>query len=280
MPVSILALMQHKYAMKVPDSASWLGTGLDTARAFRNTHALALMRTKLQLDEYLDGTKFLSGEESFTIDASLNAITHGSAADRRELSGKLERFRAVNTFVTTGNHLYPGLASRASATPAASANDESALARLGVEPTYAGARKLALAGKRDDARLILRRVLRDAPADNDSRALLGRTYAWDHRYAEATAILSELVQRAPDYVDGYAALIDVNIWDGKHIEALTLARKALAKYPKDPALLLGKAKALEASGKRGEALATLDVLAKIDPNYADAGPVRARLQKK
>jgi lipoteichoic acid synthase len=278
-PISVLALMQKQYGMKVPDSAAWLGSGLDTVQAFRNTHSVALMRTKAQLDEYLDGTKFLSGGELFTIDANMKATPEGSSSELRALTRALERFQAINTFVASGDHLYSGLATRAVAEPVASAATDSALAKLGVQPTYASARALAFAGKRSDARLILRRVVRDAPADNDSRALLGRTYAWDQKYNEARTILTELVRRAPDYADGYAALIDVNIWDGKANAALALANKAVAMYPRDPALVLAKAKALEASGKRDEALATLDALARINPNYADAVPVRARLQK-
>lgn len=279
-PVSILALMKRKYGMKAPDFAAWLGSGLDTAEAFRNTHSVALMRTKAQLDEYMDGTKFLSGSELFTIDANMNATTEGSPSDHRALTRSLERFQAVNSFVVSGDHLYSGLATRSVAEPVASAETDSALATLGVQPTYASAQALAFAGKRSEARRILRRIVRDAPSDNDSRALLGRTYAWDHQYNEARSILSELVRRAPDYVDGYAALIDVNIWDGKAEAALSIANKAVAKYPRDPTLLLGKARALEAAGKRDEALATLDALRKIVPNYADAVPVRARLEGK
>jgi lipoteichoic acid synthase len=279
-PISVLALMRKKYGMKLPESAAWLGSGLDTVRAFRNTHSVALMRTKAQLDEYLDGTTFLSGGELFAVDANMNGTPEGNSSELRALTRSLERFQALNAFVTSGDHLYSGLATRAVAEAVASADNDSAFEKLGVRPTYASARALAFAGKRRDARLVLRRVIRDAPADNDSRCLLGRTYAWDHQYSEARTILTELVRRAPDYVDGYAALIDVNIWDGKAEAALTVANKAIAKYPRDPSLLLGKVKALEASDKREDALAVLDVLAKIDPNYADAIPVRARLKKK
>jgi lipoteichoic acid synthase len=279
-PITVLALMRKKYGTKAPDSAAWLGTGLDTTAAFRNTHAIAFMRTKGQLDDYLDGLHLLSSGDVFDVDSTMNASPARGASVRAELSTKLERFRAINTFVTTANHLYPGTVARAAFDPVVASREDSALAKLGVALTYASARKLAFAGKYDEARLVLRRLLRDAPADNDSRALLGRTYSWNHGYKEARAILSELVKRAPDYSDGYAALIDVNLWDSKDVEALALANRAYAKFPRDGAVLFGKAKALSAAGRNAEALATLDELAKVDPAYPDAGALRTRLQKK
>ena len=43
---SLLAFLHHNFALKVPSQASWLGEGLDTARAFRNIHKYPLMQTK------------------------------------------------------------------------------------------------------------------------------------------------------------------------------------------------------------------------------------------
>jgi predicted Zn-dependent protease len=238
------------------------------------------MRTKGQLDDYLDGLQLLSSGDLFDVDSTMNALPARNTSAKAKLSAELDRFRAINAFVTTSNHLYPSTIAHPAFDPAIAAREDSELSKLGVTLTYANARKLAFAGRYDDARLLLRRLLRDAPADNDSRALLGRTYSWNHDYKEARAIFSDLVKRAPDYSDGYAALIDVNLWDSKDTVALALAMRAYAKFPHDGAVVFGKAKALAAVGRDPEALAALDELTKIDPAYPDAGPLRARLQKK
>ncbi len=280
---SVLGLLKHSYGMSFPDFASWLGSGLDTARAFRNVHSLGLMRTKNQLDDYLDRDTFLSAGETFRLDSGFLLRHVDDSRLRRALEAKLNRFRAINTFVTTGEHLYPG-AVRDTAQERLAATEDSLFLELGLDkktPTAAFqvAQQLAWKGEYAQAQAITLRLLRDTPNFHDARALLGRTYAWQHNYSLARETLTDLVRRAPEYVDGNVALIDEEIWAGNGKQALAAANAALARSPDTPELLLGKARALESLGLKREALAELDALKAVDPNNAAAALIRAHLTR-
>ncbi|MBI3567990.1 MAG: sulfatase-like hydrolase/transferase [Gemmatimonadetes bacterium] len=245
---SIIALLHDRYGMSFPDTVPWLGTGLDTVARFRNTRSLALMRVKNQLDEYLDGTTLLSGDQLFTVGDgfTLQPIHDGTRFD--SLRAELDRAKQLSRFVTGGDHIYPVSAADADELRAAKAAD-SAFATLGLagknpEELFAIARTKALAKDYATARVIARKLLRDAPNYHDARALLGRTYSWDRQFDEARTILTGLVSRAPDYVDGYSALIDVEIWSGRREAALALADNALKRFPRDAALLAQRSRAL------------------------------------
>lgn len=246
---TLLALLHDDYGMSFPDTVPWLGTGIDTAQQFRNVHSLALMRVKNELDEYLDGFHFLSGDQLFTVGDGLTLRPTQDDRALAEVRAKLERSRQVGRFVTGGSHLYPGNVGDAADMRAAAAAD-SAFAALeltgrSAEALYALARAKALAGQYEPARIITRKLLRDAPNYHDARALLGRTYSWNRQFDEARTILTDLVRRAPEYEEGHSALIDVEIWSGHGEAALAAVNLALTRFPGDAGLLGQKARALD-----------------------------------
>ena len=284
---SLLALLHEGYAIPVPDSVPWLGSGLDTTSTFRHAHAFPLMRTKNELDDYLDGTHYLAGGQTYQLDADfgLSALRDGDA--RAVAMDALERFRAVNTYVTSQDRVMPhdAMAVVLPPDPKAMAREDSAFHALGLDvvtPEQAFTRARDLAAQRDyeGARLVARRLLRDAPSYHDARALLGRTYSWEGRASEARAILDDLVRRAPGYADGFAARISEDVFEGHGEEALAAAERALATFPGDPSLLYEKARALELVGRRDAALRALDELRRVAPVNPDANALRARLQRK
>jgi len=284
---SLLALLHEGYAMPVPDNAPWLGSGLDTASTFRNARAFPLMRTKNELDDYLDGTHYLAGGQIYQLDAdfSLRALRDDDA--RAVAEDALERFRAVNTYVTSHDRVMPhdAMAVALPPDPKAMAREDSAFHALGLdrvtpEQAFARARELAAQRDYDTARLIARRLLRDAPSYHDARALLGRTYSWEQRFDDARKVLDDLVHRAPAYADGIAARIELDVYEGHADAALSAANQALAAFPRNPSLLYDKARALELLGRRDEAMRTLDDLRRIAPAHADAEALRTRLQRK
>lgn len=280
---SLLALLSSRYGLSFPDSVHWLGRGLDTAVAFRNVHELPLMRTKNRIEDYVDGTWFLSGDELFRIERDLTLRRSSSASARAALTEKLRRFRAVNQFVTTGDRLLP-VPSAVLKAERQARSDDSAYARLGLGPMRAEqafqiARARALGGRREEARVILRRILRESPSYHDARVLLGRTLAWDGRYGEARVTLNELARRAPQYVDGYVARASLQLWSGDPNGSLAIADSALARLTRTPGLLFARARALEALGQREQAVRALDELRLIAPNYDGAAKVRARLSR-
>lgn len=278
---SVLALLRRRYGIAVPDSAPWIGTGLDTARAFGAAHPLPLMRTKNELDEFFTGTGYLAGEQFYAVDASLQLTPVATPPD---VPQALRRFRALNRYTTTRNRIAPATAMAVTSIPdhAAVAAEDSAVRALdldGVPPEQAFNVARDLASRREfvGARLILRHLLRQAPSYHDARALLGRTYAWEHRYDEARPILDDLIRRAPSYPDGLAARIELDVYLGHGAAARAAADLALAQFPRHPTLLYDRARALELVGDKAGALRTLDELQRVMPSHTDAEALRRRL---
>ena len=246
---TLLAYLHRTYGMTFPDSVAWQGTGLDTTTSFRNGHALALMRTKSEVDEYLDGLNFLSGDEVFSVDADLHLTPVADSRVQATLRAKLTRLMQVSRYVTTGDRLFPATASDSVAASMVRKQD-SAFAKLALtdsapEALFATARSAALSGNYDRARVILEKLLRDRPGYHDARALYGRTFAWQRRFDEARPILIDLVQRAPEYADGYSALVDVELWSGNATAALKRVDEALVRFPGNPDLEARKVRALD-----------------------------------
>lgn len=243
---TLLAMLQRRYDLALPEQAHWLGGAIDTVRAFRSVHSLPLMRTKNALDEYLDGDVFVSQGEVFRLEAGmgLRPLPAGAGA---EASAKLARFRRVNRYVTTQDRVYPGAAG-ATVAKAAATRDDSLYAALGVDSLdsdqlFALAREKALAKEYEAARLICRQMLGRAPNLHDVRTLLGRTYAWERRFDEARPIFRDVMRRAPGYLDARVALIDLELWDGRADVALALADSGLAAFPRDAELLARRERA-------------------------------------
>ncbi|HVZ77667.1 MAG TPA: sulfatase-like hydrolase/transferase [Gemmatimonadaceae bacterium] len=280
---TLLALLHDQYGMLFPDSVAWLGTGIDTATAFRSVHSLALMRVKNQLDDYLDGTHFLSGDELFTLGPGFSLQPSDNGAVRDSVRLKLSRFRALNAFVTSGDHLCP-CGTVDTTNTAQRAADDSAWARAGLvgkTPTdaFEQARALATTGQYDNARAVLRRLLRDTPSFHDARLLLGRTYAWQRNFTAAASIYADVLRRDPDYMDAYAAQVELTLYEADGPRALQQADSALARFPRAGELMIDKARALNLLGRRAEALAVLDAVRATDPAIRDARALRAQYSR-
>ncbi len=280
---TVLAFLHNNYDVELPDSVHWLGIGIDTATLFRNVHRLALMPNKNQLDGYLDGEIFLSGDQLFRLDGHFNLRELNDAPVRERLRGELERYKEVSRFVMSGEHLYPPPGADHSI-PHEAAADDSVFRAMGLDrktpdESYEVARQAAIRGQYEIARSILRRLLGNSPSFYDARALLGRTYSWDRNFDEGRPILTDLVRRAPEYIDGHVALIDLEIFSEHGQTALELCSAALAIFPQNSELLLRKARALEILGQKSAALKVLDTLQRIVPGNSEALQVRNRLTK-
>jgi phosphoglycerol transferase MdoB-like AlkP superfamily enzyme len=281
---SLLALLKAKYGLRSPDSAAWMGNGLDTAARFRHRQAVPLMRAKNELDDFLLGPWFVSGAQLFRIDSTFapRLVTEHPARDT--IAAALQQFRAVNRYVTARDRIVPATMFGVvrPPDPALAQRDDSVFHALHLErrtpdAAFTLARELAAAQEFEAARAIARTLLRDAPSYHDARALLGRTYGWQRRFDEARAILRDLVRRAPGYADGYAALAELDVYQGNGEAALAAVNRALASFPGNVSLLYLRARALELLDRRAEALGVLDALQRLAPGDSDAASLRRRL---
>jgi YaiO family outer membrane protein len=141
-----------------------------------------------------------------------------------------------------------------------------------VDSPVAEARRLALAGRRAEAILLLDQYLQDSPGDTEARTLLGTVLSWERRYDEARRHLQQVLAERPGHGDALPALMNVELWSGHPERAEALGREAAGREaPPDFRVSLGRARALAALGRTDEAR---DLLRRI--LRADAGQDEAR----
>lgn len=149
-----------------------------------------------------------------------------------------------------------------------------------VEPAgdpVARARDLAVHGHRVEALQLLDQRLAEKPADSDARVLHGIILSWEGRFTEARSDLRAVLAAHPDHGDALPALINVEMWSDHPERAEQLAQDALSRHPKDPDLLLARAKALRALKRSREALQTVRELLAVDPGNAVAAQLEEGL---
>jgi tetratricopeptide (TPR) repeat protein len=141
--------------------------------------------------------------------------------------------------------------------------------KLDSDQLYQLARQKAFAGDRDEARRLCSIIVARNPSSLDARILVGRTYAWDGRFAESRSTLEGVLQEDPTYKVAIDALTDVELWDKNYVRALEIANQGLVSFPRDEDLLFKKAKSLNNLGRDEEALLVLLRLEQMDPSRAD-----------
>ena len=93
---SLLAWLKKSYGLQLPDTASWMGSGLDTARSFRNTHAYPLMQTKTDIVDFVMGNFLLNGDNLFRINSNMDLTPENDPAKSDELKAAFARFKNRN----------------------------------------------------------------------------------------------------------------------------------------------------------------------------------------
>lgn len=139
------------------------------------------------------------------------------------------------------------------------------------------ARDLATSGRRPEAIRRLRARLAASPTDSDARVLLAAVLSWDGNYEEARTELAQVFKESPNRGDALAVLVNVELWSDHPDRAETLTRQALRRRPKDPELLFGHARALNALNRVPEARDVLDRLLLVDPRHVDGRRLRDRV---
>lgn len=90
-----------------PSLVTWVGSGLDTARAFRNVHHYPLMQTKNDLVDYISGTWMLNNGNLFRIAPNLDLEAVTDEAKLKELKAGFDNFRHRNDQLQQTQRLLP-----------------------------------------------------------------------------------------------------------------------------------------------------------------------------
>ncbi len=93
---SLLAWLKKSYRLQVPEKVSWMGSGLDTARQFRNIHAYPIMQTKSEVVDFIMGNYHLNGNDLFQISANMDLTPEQNDAKLNELKSAFNKYRNRN----------------------------------------------------------------------------------------------------------------------------------------------------------------------------------------
>jgi glucan phosphoethanolaminetransferase (alkaline phosphatase superfamily) len=277
---TILGFLKQNYTMNLPKESHWIGTLMDTVREFRNNRAQAFMPFKGEISDYLDGKYFLSGGRLFEVFKGLKINEIQNDSIRKILDTKRSAFVSLCNYVCLSNKIYPS--ENLKRFTAASTNDDSLFAAIdrmekNSDQLFIAARDTAFKGFHEESRGICRRLLAINPDYHDVRTLMGRTFAWDHRYADATEAFTEVIRRSPNYSDAYFGLAQVDYWSGNPDAALKHATHAVDLLPENIYARVLKAKLLFEKGENADAGREVNEILKRSPQLAEAKALEQKI---
>ena len=104
---SLTGLLQAQYGFAAPPYVTWVGSGLDTARTFRNVHQYPLMQTKNDLSDYVAGTYLLNSGSLFKILPNMDLEPDTDEDMAGKLEAGLGRYRKKNGQLVQTKQLLP-----------------------------------------------------------------------------------------------------------------------------------------------------------------------------
>jgi len=109
---SLLAWLGHTYGWQLPSAVSWMGDGLDTARAFRNIHSSPLMQTKTDLVDYIKGDLHLNNTSVFRLKDGLEEEAVSDKCLLEEMMRLMDAYKQRNDRWLQAKSLLPDSMSR------------------------------------------------------------------------------------------------------------------------------------------------------------------------
>lgn len=93
---SLLALLANTYGLKRPALATWTGSGLDVAEAFRSTHEFPLKQTKTSVPDFVSGRWFLHDHRVYELQDGIRASEVDDARVRAQVEQRQQAYLAAN----------------------------------------------------------------------------------------------------------------------------------------------------------------------------------------
>ena len=109
---SLLAWLGYTYGWRLPSAVTWMGDGLDTARAFRNIHSYPLMQTKTDLVDYIKGDLHLNNTTVFRLKDGLEEEAVSDKSLLEEMMGLMDAYKQRNDRWLQAKSLLPDSMSR------------------------------------------------------------------------------------------------------------------------------------------------------------------------
>jgi len=104
---SFIAFLNKDYKIQIPTETTFMGSGLDTTRQFRDVHSYPLMRNKNELLDYLYHDYLLSDKTLYRIDESLNLIPSNDQMMMDKIGNLFDEFKQRQSFMMKTKRLIP-----------------------------------------------------------------------------------------------------------------------------------------------------------------------------
>jgi peptidoglycan-N-acetylglucosamine deacetylase len=104
---SLTAWLKYSYDLTIPSFNTWLGTGIDTGKAFRNNHSIPLKQTKPDLVDFVRGSFMLNGDNLFKISSNMDLEPDPANDKKFQMKSSFNRFKRKNTQFMQERKLIP-----------------------------------------------------------------------------------------------------------------------------------------------------------------------------
>lgn len=104
---SLMMWLKRSYGLQIPSLINWMGSGLDTARNFRNVHAYPLMQTKNEIIDFVMGDYMINANNLFKINHDMNLTPVDDQNKFNQLKAAFDVFKRKNDAFLIGKKLVP-----------------------------------------------------------------------------------------------------------------------------------------------------------------------------
>ena len=104
---SVMMWLKHSYGLHMPSTVNWMGSGLDTARNFRNVHAYPLMQTKNEIIDFVMGDYMINANSLFKINHDMNLTPIDNQNKFNQLKAAFDIFKRKNEDFINRKKLVP-----------------------------------------------------------------------------------------------------------------------------------------------------------------------------
>lgn len=272
---SLMTFLTKNYNLSSIKNTAWLGSGLDTAKSFRNIHQIGLMRYKGGLKDFIYKDYLFNDGDLYKINSSFNLKKINDLNILKTVKDSFVAFKKLNNYITSQNKIYPlsmvknFKPVKVEFTEAQQLQIKELTESKTMDEVFLIARENAFNKKRELARLLCNHILNSYPNHADARILKGRTLSWDGKYIEAEETLLDAVNRHPFYFDSYSALLDMYWWSNQEEKGIELANKALKSKIENPEIAFKLAKSYQRLNQKLKSEKIIDSLLKIYPTNND-----------
>ncbi|WPR71262.1 sulfatase-like hydrolase/transferase [Flavobacterium sp. NG2] len=267
---SLISFLMNNYKMNKMEKTTWMSTGLDTVKKFRNIHTIPIMQNKGSINELIYKDYLYSDGNLFKIDENFTLSKIKDSEMMKIIEDTLTESKKLNAYLTQKNKIIPNSINIYTKPAFQFSKEDLATIKkltkgLTYDETFFLARDFAFNNDRQKARLLCNYILNEFPNYADVRTLKGRTLAWDKDYKKAESELLEVVKRTPFYNDSYIALMDLYWWSSQDAKGISIAKKGLKNKVENPELGIKLAQAYKRTNNIKMANATIDSILKKHP---------------